>query len=303
MPQGTCTEAELLRVVDGDTVVVRLAGGTRDEKLRLLCLDTEESNAGGGKPVTPWGVQAKQRAEAFLTPGDQLRLEFPGNETLEQCLRRYRGNYGRLLVYLSRGEVDFQEKMISEGYSPYFVKYGYAASDELHARYTHAERLAQQHGLGVWDQQKVNGVELRNYAVLGVWWRLRARAIEAYRRAKPSRPDIFESRLDYEQLLQMASDGDEAIIFTELRQVELARQSNAALIKIASLAQPFTLFIPDVRRPAGAEILSLLQRRYLGSETRPSMSYAYVRGVLSLDNGRPQIVLSSAEQITDEPPG
>jgi micrococcal nuclease len=51
--EGTTAEATVVRVVDGDTVVVSVQG--TEEKLRLAGLDTEESNHGSDKPVTPWG--------------------------------------------------------------------------------------------------------------------------------------------------------------------------------------------------------------------------------------------------------
>lgn len=58
LQQGTTVEATVTRVVDGDTLVVDLDGA--EEKLRLAALDTEESNRGSDKPVTPWGKKAKE---------------------------------------------------------------------------------------------------------------------------------------------------------------------------------------------------------------------------------------------------
>jgi endonuclease YncB( thermonuclease family) len=56
-------------------------------------------------------------------------------------VQRYRGNFGRLLVYIHKDGVDFQETMIREGFSPYFVKYGNAIFH--HDTYRAAEREAQ----------------------------------------------------------------------------------------------------------------------------------------------------------------
>ena len=124
MIKGTHLKVKFNRVVDGDTIRVFLPGDEKDESLRILALDTEESHAGGGKPVTPWGKAAKLRAERFFEDADEVVIEFPGNEDLASCLMKYRGNFGRLLVYVYRDGVDFQENMIREGYSPYFMKYG-----------------------------------------------------------------------------------------------------------------------------------------------------------------------------------
>jgi endonuclease YncB( thermonuclease family) len=121
---GTTVDTTVVRVVDGDTVAVTIAD--REEKLRLSNLDTEESNHGSDKPITPWGKKAKERATELLAAGAPVTLEFAGNEPLEVCLERYRDNFGRLLVWLHHDGRDFQERMIADGYSPYFSKYGYA---------------------------------------------------------------------------------------------------------------------------------------------------------------------------------
>jgi micrococcal nuclease len=68
---GTTVETSIVRVVDGDTVAVTIDG--REEKLRLSHLDTEESNHGSDKPVTPVGQEglgAGDRADPGRQPGD-----------------------------------------------------------------------------------------------------------------------------------------------------------------------------------------------------------------------------------------
>jgi micrococcal nuclease len=56
---GTTVDATIVRVVDGDTV--RLQADGREQSVRLLALDTEESNQGSAtKPITPWGREAKK---------------------------------------------------------------------------------------------------------------------------------------------------------------------------------------------------------------------------------------------------
>ena len=132
--KGTKVDATVVRVVDGDTIRVKVKG--QEESLRILSIDTEESNAGSSKAVSPWGKEAKKEAEKLFKVGDKVKLEFPGDEPAKECLQRYRGNYGRLLVfvYLEDG-TDFQEHMIKKGFSPYFMKYGYAALPDNHERY------------------------------------------------------------------------------------------------------------------------------------------------------------------------
>ncbi|WP_434362265.1 thermonuclease family protein [Parasalinivibrio latis] len=302
MNNGTRVDAKVSRVVDGDTLRVFLPGAEEDESLRILALDTEESRAGSGKPKTPWGVEAKKRAEAFFTKGDTVTLEFPGNEPLAVCMQKYRGNFGRLLVFVHNNGVDFQETMIREGYSPYFTKYGNAQLEHLHLRYTEAERHAQQQGGGIWDQITVNGSEIRNYAALGTWWSLRAQIIDQYRALKSAHSDLLNTRLDYQEIVQKAQIGEEVVIFTEIRDLKRIAIRHT-LASIGSIQQPFSLFIPDSDGDIGQNIIELLVNRYIpGEETHPRRGYAYIKGELSLFRDKPQMKITSPFQITDNYP-
>ena len=297
---GTTVATAVDRVVDGDTVAVTI--NDREEKLRLSNLDTEESNHGSDKPVTPWGKKAKERATELLPAGAPVTLEFAGNEPLEVCLERYRDNFGRLLVWLRRDDLDFQERMIADGYSPYFSKYGYADFEPHHHRYLAAEREAQTAHVGVWDQVGVNGSEQRNYALLGVWWTLRAELIAAYRVLRAARPELLNSRLDYAELRELAKQGRTATVFTELRTYTPVGQ-NKAIVDIGSKAQPFKLFLPDVEGADGQRLLRLLDGRYIPKDPHHvRRSYAYVHGQLQLFRDEPEVVVASAAQITDVPP-
>ena len=255
--KGTRVEATVVRVVDGDTIRVKVKG--QEENLRILSIDTEESNAGSSKAVSPWGKEAKKEAERLFKVGDKIKLEFPGDEPAKECLQRYRGNYGRLLVfvYLEDG-TDFQEHMIKKGFSPYYMKYGYAALPDNHERYLQAEKEAQISNLGVWNQVEVNGSEVRNYGRLGVWWYLRAEIIQNYRRFKQANPDatVFNTRLDYEQLVELAKKEEEATIFTDLRNPKRIGGNNM-FIGIGSVEKPFSIFIPKVDEADGLNIMSL----------------------------------------------
>lgn len=78
------------RVVDGDTIVVRLAG--HDEKVRLIGIDTPETV----KPNTPvqcFGREASNRTKALLPAGTAVRVVRDAE---------LRDDYGRLLAYVYR---------------------------------------------------------------------------------------------------------------------------------------------------------------------------------------------------------
>jgi micrococcal nuclease len=302
--EGTSRTVEVVRAVDGDTVRVRADGA--EESLRLLALDTEESRAGGGKPRTPWGTEAKRRAEGLFPPGSEVTVEFPGTEPYEECLRRYRDNYGRLLVYAHVGEDDYQELTIREGYSPYFTKYGYAEFDGHDARYREAERQAQADGRGVWDQIEVNGAEMRDYDSLCAWWELRAEVVDGFRDARGAgRDDLLDSRLDYDAI--DAREGERTTVFTELRSYRRVGPRHV-VVDVGSQAQPFKLFLPEaVETDTGQRVLSLLDRRYVASSDgrtveRPLRNYAYVTGDVKRYRDEPEIEVTSIDQLSDRPP-
>lgn len=82
--------ARVVRVVDGDTIVVRL--GDRDEKVRLIGVDTPETKS-PTKPVQCFGKEASAHLSELLAPGTAVRLERDATE---------RDVYGRLLAYVYR---------------------------------------------------------------------------------------------------------------------------------------------------------------------------------------------------------
>ncbi|MEO0829201.1 MAG: thermonuclease family protein [Pseudomonadota bacterium] len=304
---GTSFTAKVDRVVDGDTVRVFLnEGDERSESLRILSLDTEEVHQ-GTKPVTPLGRAASDRAKELIGEGDTVKLILPGNEPREEALQKYRGNFGRVLCYLELEDgTDFQEVMIREGMSPYFQKYGYAEFAEFHARYRAAEREAQTGQLGIWDQIANNGSVLRNYAALTTWWDLRARIIEGYREIKRRLPEanLFNTRLDYDRLVEIAKAGQETTVFMELRDFS-PTAGDHVIFSTGSLAQPYQLFVPNGNMGEGEDVMRLILSRYRPeSEALPRRSYAYVTGKTKMfpdETGRPEIVVTDPAQITDWP--
>jgi len=87
---GPAGSATVERVVDGDTVVVRLHG--RHETVRLLGIDTPET-VKPGAPVECYGPEASSHLKALLPPGAVVRVE----RDVE-----VRDRFGRLLLYLFR---------------------------------------------------------------------------------------------------------------------------------------------------------------------------------------------------------
>ena len=137
----------------------------------MLALDTEESNAGSDKPITPGDGRPKMKLPACLPRAIPRFWNFPAPSRSPNV----GPNTGTTTIasgFVHKDGQDFQEHMIIGGYSPYFIKYGYVPFTAYHERYNLAERAAQSAHLGLWDQLTVNGSEARNYALLGVWWRV-----------------------------------------------------------------------------------------------------------------------------------
>jgi micrococcal nuclease len=184
---GAAAVCAITRVVDGDTVWVKRAGV--EEKLRLLCVDTEETIKKGpsdpGKPQTVFGDDTAHWAKDLfggLAGADGLTyigLKFPGGH--EQ-----RDSYGRLLchVLLPDGS-DFNLRLVREGWSPYFNKYG--NSELAHTDFVAAQQEAREKRIGIWspavNRPQTSGTPSakRHYDDLLPWWDARAEAIGAFR--------------------------------------------------------------------------------------------------------------------------
>jgi micrococcal nuclease len=285
---------EVLRVIDGDTLVVNLNG--REESLRLICVDTEESHAGSDKPVTRAGELAKQFAIDYFRDSNGspvcIDIEFDTQDALDVCLKKHRGNHGRLLCYVHKGEENFNLKLIEMGWSPYFVKYG--QSRLYHRMMSIAEAHAQASQLGIWNEKTNAGGERRNYERLIPWWVMRSQVIETYRR-KGIKNGVLSIRLDYDKILNGLDSGQAVSVLCDLQAGVNQYPGDGALIYAGSRFHKFNLWIPDIHRAAGRSILHLVERRYSGK----GRGYLYIRGTVTTFAGVPQIELLALEQLSD----
>jgi len=133
----TGPNALVVRVVDGDTVVVSV-GGT-EESARLIGVDTPETKR-PDTPVECFGPEASDRLTALLPPGTPVRLELD---------REPRDRYGRLLVYLHRTTDDafINEALVREGYADALAIEPNTAFDD---RFAAAVATARHDRVGLW---------------------------------------------------------------------------------------------------------------------------------------------------------
>jgi micrococcal nuclease len=102
-------QSKVIRIVDGDTIVVNYKG--KNEKVRLLCVNTPESVHPDKKQNIPMGKVASNYAKKRLK-GKYVDLEFEGPK---------RGKYGRLLAYVIVDGDNFNLELVREGLSPYYT--------------------------------------------------------------------------------------------------------------------------------------------------------------------------------------
>jgi micrococcal nuclease len=136
---GAPAAATVTRVVDGDTLVVRVRGA--DERVRLIGIDTPESV----KPRTPvqcFALEASARTKALLPPGTAVRLERDAE---------LRDRYERLLAYVYRQSdgLFLNLALAREGFAlPYTFPPNVAHADEFVA----AAAEARQARRGLWSR-------------------------------------------------------------------------------------------------------------------------------------------------------
>jgi micrococcal nuclease len=134
-PGGTQT-ARVVRVVDGDTIVVRLGGA--DERVRYIGVDTPETV----KPRTPvqcFGKKASAENHR-LVEGRRVRL-VPDVEA--------RDRYGRMLAYVYRASdgLFVNAELVRRGYAtPMTIAPNVRYAD----RFTAWSRKARRAGRGLW---------------------------------------------------------------------------------------------------------------------------------------------------------
>lgn len=133
--------AVVLRVTDGDTVLVRILGAgdrptRRTERVRYIGVDTPESV----KPGTPVQCYGKEAAEfnRRLVDGRRVRL-VPDREP--------RDRYGRTLAYVYVGDVFVNAELLRRGYARTLE----IAPNDAHAeRFADLERVAIRTSRGLW---------------------------------------------------------------------------------------------------------------------------------------------------------
>ncbi len=135
------TEVKVIRVVDGDTVVINFNGTST--KARLIGVDTPES-VDPRKPVECYSLEAKRYTEQLLL-SNTAYIETDETQGLYD-------KYGRVLVYMytSTTTPSVNELLIKNGYAR---EYTYDKAYRYVHVFKESERYAQENTLGVWNSE------------------------------------------------------------------------------------------------------------------------------------------------------
>jgi endonuclease YncB( thermonuclease family) len=132
---------EVTRVVDGDTVKVKVDG--KEESIRIIGIDSPESTTS----TECFGAEASAKAKEFLE-GKWVQLEKDDSQS-------ERDKYSRLLryVWFDNG-TDFGRRMIEEGYAH---EYTYNVPYNKQAQYKTTYEEAKNTKRGLWSADTCNG--------------------------------------------------------------------------------------------------------------------------------------------------
>lgn len=143
-PPDIAGQATLVRVVDGDTLIVDLDGV--EERIRIIGIDTPESV----KPNTPVQCFAKE-ATAHLTEilGQNEILTIETDPTQDT-----RDTYDRMLAHVFIGKENIAEVMIADGYA---YEYTYDKPYIYQNKYKNAQSEARSAERGLWSPDTCSG--------------------------------------------------------------------------------------------------------------------------------------------------
>ena len=138
---STLLDAEVTKVVDGDTLHVMISG--KKETIRLLLVDTPET-VHPTKQVQPFGPEASNYVKEKLN-GEEIQVELGIGE---------RDKYGRLLAYVYHDNQMLNKLLLEKGLAR--VAYVFEPNTKYIDEFNEIQKQAQNEQVGIWS--------LENYA-------------------------------------------------------------------------------------------------------------------------------------------
>jgi micrococcal nuclease len=131
-------ECRVLRVIDGDTLLLELA----HTRVRLQGIDTPET-VKENTAVEAWGPEASQYTKRFVQDANgRVRIENDG-EPIDR--------YGRQLVFVWHNDRMLNEELVRQGLAK--AKLGYDYSEAKKQQLRNAQDDAQRNHRGIWGKK------------------------------------------------------------------------------------------------------------------------------------------------------
>lgn len=132
----TTTKGEVVRVVDGDTIVVNYNG--KEEKVRLIGIDTPESVHPNESKNTEEGIKVSDYTKERLK-GKIVELELDVEE---------RDKYGRILAYVYIDGEMYNKELLEIGYAKLAT---YPPNVKYVDDFTEIQKKARENKVGLWS--------------------------------------------------------------------------------------------------------------------------------------------------------
>lgn len=136
-PEGEVFDAKVVKVTDGDTLKVQF--NEKEESIRLLLIDTPET-VKQGTEVQLYGPEASEFAKKFFPIGSTVQIDIDQSE---------RDKYGRLLAYVWKDGIMYQDAILNEGLA--IVTYIYKPNTSYVDHLRNVEEQAKVANKGVWS--------------------------------------------------------------------------------------------------------------------------------------------------------
>ncbi len=136
--KGKTFLAKVVKVIDGDTVKIKLSNGN-EETVRLLLVDTPET-VHPTKSVQPFGPEASQFAKELMPANSEVEVELGISE---------RDKYGRLLAYFYVDGKMVNKLLLEKGLAR--VAYVYAPNTKYVDEFEAIQKKAQTKEVGIWS--------------------------------------------------------------------------------------------------------------------------------------------------------
>lgn len=134
IPAQKPEKAELLSVIDGDTIVVTFPGSSQRYNVRFIGIDTPETYP----EAEYFGFEAYKANKALLGSGPVYLFKDISNTD----------KYGRLLRYIVVGDTFVNYELANRGYANVF---SYPPDVACHKVLLDAQRSARENGRGLWS--------------------------------------------------------------------------------------------------------------------------------------------------------